>query len=383
MDLSSLIEKSAVRSSFELSRAFSESMRPSPFLEIGRSIAEFAERQRTISSKLTGIATEHARHLAHVPGDWLRNCDSVNPLGELQKRMTNGVSDLIRKLEPPHLPLEPFRYAATQSALEWQATFALHASKFNETIASATSPFVKLAASRPPQFNGVTFSADFFSGIERWHRAFAGIAETLGNFPTDEEFVPLHDFLLTRSWYLSLDIPPSLALELLGLLNAGDTAGIEAVLAENARQSLDDIELALIAQYPHRQQIFEDAFEAHREGRYTLSIPALLCQVDGISHELWEAPFFCASKSTPRIQERLGKRDHGNALDTWLRPLVARGNVRENTKRLPAQDATFNRHVVIHGLKCDYATEVNSLKCVALLEFIRSISFVFESYDAE
>ena len=54
------------------------------------------------------------------------------------------------------------------------------------------------------------------------------------------------------------------------------------VFRQPLKTRLDIIEEALIDSYPHRGHLFQQAFEAHREGKYGLSIPVFLTQADGI-----------------------------------------------------------------------------------------------------
>ena len=54
------------------------------------------------------------------------------------------------------------------------------------------------------------------------------------------------------------------------------------LLHGHVRQNLDDTEAALIGFYSSRTYLFQEAFWAHREGRYSLSIQAFLTQADGI-----------------------------------------------------------------------------------------------------
>ena len=51
------------------------------------------------------------------------------------------------------------------------------------------------------------------------------------------------------------------------------------------RRHLDNIEAALIESYPHRSNLLWEAFGAHRECKYSLSIQAFLTQSDGIFYE--------------------------------------------------------------------------------------------------
>ncbi len=352
-----------------------ESRRSAKLVEIGSSVASILEKAKAFTRGFESVAFPHASDLAAARANWFPNIERfVNPLGQLQMQL-GGVSEIARKMQPLHHQLGLQNELLGRLARE---SIAGVVSRLDFVIGSGVAPWAKIGAAISPQTHLFDLGSALARRCSEWHHLTEGFASFSRLFPTDEEFAPLHDFLLSRSWYLSLDISISLAVELVGLLKAGNTAAIETLLAAEARANLDDIELALIAQYPPRRKVIEDAFIAHRQGLFTLSIPALLLLVDGIAHELRQAPFFCARKSNRRVRERLAELGDCAALRSWLRPLIELGSVREDTTRLPDQGAALNRHMVIHGLKADYANETDSLKFIALLEFIRSVSFVFE-----
>ena len=129
--------------------------------------------------------------------------------------------------------------------------------------------------------------------------------------------------------------------------------------------------------YPRRSQILHDAFEAHRTGKYTLSIPVFLSQADGIWYDQFSKDFFRSGerentvqncKNDPQLQyivtilTLLEPKKQGNNNPLWA----------NETERGSSFDA-LNRHQVLHGESVDYATEPNSLKAISLLDCFRGI----------
>ena len=379
MDVATISKSAAVASSVMPSRAFIESMRPTGLVEMGSAIATMMERTKAITRSFDTVALAETSRLAATRANWFSDIERiVNPLGQVQKQL-GGISDLMRMIQPLHERLAIPGDVVNRVARQTRELMAGVVSKLDCVVGSGVAPWAKIGVSMMPPTGLFGLHSTLMRGFGDVQRGLWEVVAPLGDIlSTNENFAPLHEFLLDRSWYLSLDIPLALALELLGLVEAGEVERVEELLAEWARENLADIELSLIAQYPNRRRIFEDAFNAHREGRFTLSIPTLLAQVDGLSHELWQAPFFCARESTPLVEKRLEQFDERSALRDWLRPLTQKGSLRENTRHLPKDRVTFNRHLVMHGLRPDYASEIDSLKCIALLEFVRSVSFVFE-----
>ena len=137
---------------------------------------------------------------------------------------------------------------------------------------------------------------------------------------------------------------------------------------ERFRDRLDDIEAKLVSEFPSRSAILRDAFDAHRQGKYTLSVPAFLTQVDGFFYDRCDANLFygesreALQKRVEAMPSELSRMYLGALLNTRL-PLLL------SEKHRPDDFSGLNRHQVLHGLVTDYGTQENSLKAVALLYY--------------
>ena len=147
-------------------------------------------------------------------------------------------------------------------------------------------------------------------------------------------------------------------------------AASEWCMAEYTYQ-LDTIEDMLITSYPSRKAILADAFEAHRNGKYTLSVPVFLAQADGIFAE--------ESRGGPSVfmerERKTAAADHSDRAPVTVvkRWLAVFGNVlplwMSRKDRSSASFEGLNRHLVLHGESVDYHTEENSLKAISLLRY--------------
>lgn len=135
-----------------------------------------------------------------------------------------------------------------------------------------------------------------------------------------------------------------------------------------------------------RANIIKDAFFAHENGMYNLSIPILLAQCEGIASKITginarkghiailkiikEPTFFIRNASRTAlisfIEEFLYK---GINFDDYHNQLAIR-NIDPND--------FLNRHSIIHGVNIDFASEVNSLRMFMLLDSISNIRYVEE-----
>ena len=153
----------------------------------------------------------------------------------------------------------------------------------------------------------------------------------------------------------------------------GNPDAIDKVFMQVFRENLCVIEKGLVGLYPKREHFLRDAFEAHRRGKYSLSIPTFFSQADGVWNDRH-------SKSVFREQQReitsikLTPQESNSIYSSFL-PLFFAKNlplwVTENERSDSFQG--LNRHLVLHGISVDYDTEKNSLKSVSFLSWLSVI----------
>ncbi len=140
-------------------------------------------------------------------------------------------------------------------------------------------------------------------------------------------------------------------------------------IAEYYRQRLNAIENKLIERYPHRKDILVDAFDAHKEGKYNLSIPVLLSQADGIWCDRFSTNFFIErlrhKASTEYIVQLEGTFSEAifslfnEAIPLW-----------QNERERGSSFNGVNRHLILHGIDVQYGNERNSLMCISFVAFL-------------
>jgi hypothetical protein len=113
------------------------------------------------------------------------------------------------------------------------------------------------------------------------------------------------------------------------------------------------------------------AFEAHKKGLYTLSIPAFLAQTDGMAFEILQAFIFTnhAGNTSANAKSLIDAEEHDHELMCSFVgiPLEEHG-IRVSTRRRDQRKLSgdtvspLNRHGVVRGIDLDYLTEANSLR---------------------
>jgi hypothetical protein len=132
--------------------------------------------------------------------------------------------------------------------------------------------------------------------------------------------------------------------------------------------------------WPQRKTLLGDAFEAHKNGLYTLSIPVFLSQADGMAFNILQAFVFTdhnGAKISDKAKELIdAETENHELMCSFVGILLEEHTIRTSTKnrderRLSgAPISPLNRHGVLHGIDLDYATEANSLRAISLLSLL-------------
>ena len=179
--------------------------------------------------------------------------------------------------------------------------------------------------------------------------------------------------LAEEGWFFNPEIPVSILHE------------IEPRIKENPekvwdwfddffRNHLDSIERRLVMSYPKRARFFRDAFCAHRQGRYGLSIPVFFSQADGMFSEIFpEKHLFMSRKRESAISTHASQAGE-EWTEVFLYPLSIMVPLWMPESLRGKSFSSLNRHQVLHGESVDYDTERNSLKSISLLGYLHWIS---------
>ncbi len=137
--------------------------------------------------------------------------------------------------------------------------------------------------------------------------------------------------------------------------------------------------------FADRMPIIFDALEAHRHGKYTLSIPALLPLVEGILIELvgprdkgygvwvedaiadWYSSAMHEAYKDATIEYVTGIKVYGRVDPAYFTP--QRYPEWLNLQGLEGNQV-LQRHAILHGVQTDYASEENSLRAFFLLDVV-------------
>lgn len=200
--------------------------------------------------------------------------------------------------------------------------------------------------------------------LRQWATMFDDFAEQLRGLP-DEVRAQL-SVLMDQGWCLDPEMPHTWGQELATAFQEGEHEEAQQWLMDYFKDRLDEIEQTLVKRHPERSAIIADAFQAHREGRYRLSIPVLLAQADGVIHDRHQRQLF-SKKASANLTQVLAELPEDDMRAIFIAAFFVDIPLTRRTHLLPEGFNGLNRHAVLHGTDPSYGTEINSLRAVSIL----------------
>lgn len=223
--------------------------------------------------------------------------------------------------------------------------------------------------------------------INNWHRAFLVAikpqCDELAKFP--DNMRQLLPYLLERGWYLSYELPIFMVNKCYDLMSKNKHDEIEDIMCKFSRSRIDNVKKELISFWPHRYGVLNDAFEAHSNGKYTLSIPVMIVQAEGIACEIFSIEQFFSQKAGDNIKKNemyklISVDGQLNIINFSIEASVSNKSIiatkveRDKLRQNSTMLNIYNRHEILHGEAVAYATEGNALRSVMLLDFLISLN---------
>lgn len=274
----------------------------------------------------------------------------VSPARELQK-MAAALSDspLARMTAQAQLALDALQQNMGQQIRASQQLVAFQESqrRFAEQLLRIQVPRIEI-----PRFEVPT-----------------GVLEALRQLPARTRRAVLT--LARHGWYIDPEMPLPFIWDVVAMLADGDEDA-ERALAAYYERRLDEIARHLVTRFPARARILNEAFEAHRDERYSLSVLAFLVQADGVCRELTGIQLYRRRQRRPQIAVYVEQTRADGFRRAMLHALEEPIPIMAYADEMDEEDG-LNRHEVLHGVSVDYDTRGNSLKALSLLWYVASV----------
>lgn len=141
-----------------------------------------------------------------------------------------------------------------------------------------------------------------------------------------------------------------------------------------SREYLDQVieEMNEADVFKRRVSAIKDALDAHCNGKYTLSIPTLLPQIEGI---LWDIAEEKGIAKGTEIVTKTGKREVAKSAKPLVKKTDIRDLISENVADYFLEKIYTKgfRHGILHGRKINYGNEEDSVKLVLFLRTLLEV----------
>ena len=200
----------------------------------------------------------------------------------------------------------------------------------------------------------------------------------------------IRGYLAQRGWFVAGSLYRSQYQALKKAIEQGKEAEIEDFMMQHVRSITNHTAFDADAKWPHRRGILADAFDAHSKKLYTLSVPVMLAQADGMALDIFGAFLFTdgkgkiAKKAKAIIEGQIAQRPLAKSFLGLLLDgsgLRVSTEKRDNLKAVGLSWSPLNRHGVLHGIDCDYPKECNSLRAIALIDFLNWVHGITPKQD--
>jgi hypothetical protein len=244
------------------------------------------------------------------------------------------------------------------------------------------APFPRSSEFSRAVFSKVSVRLPFYFDslpLEEKHRIKAGLITLLSQGGSRDSWKHLVEddqrlkgILVDRGWrVLQKDITGTVKREILRLGRDPEPGAVDAYLcalfrADDLSRLRAKVNTWFDVQYlAARRQILLDGLEAHKSGQYTLTIPALLPLLDGMTRAFRQAHLRPARTKNPnrviqvhKFAEYYRRKEPalwGTPFETIVKTVVYSHFDFGTTTR----PSSLNRHGILHGEIPDYATEAN------------------------
>ena len=187
---------------------------------------------------------------------------------------------------------------------------------------------------------------------------------------------PGHFLLIAQhGWFIDLESELDFPSEVANYIQKNETDAAKELLVNYYKTNFDRIFKKLIKRHYNRKEILEEIKSSFLIGNYSVLIPTVLTQVDGICFDFTKRKFFLKDKNNNYLPQVTGEleKSSGTFLELCLTPLQNQTPIMAREKDMSNFPCNLNRHEILHGINFDYGTEINSLKVISLLKYISDL----------
>jgi len=209
-----------------------------------------------------------------------------------------------------------------------------------------------------------------------------GLKEHIHRFKQIRESIDLFNKKLPKylvdiasyGWYLDFQTDMDLSVKLANYIEDKEIEKVDAYLIDYYSNDFEKIINKLSTNHPNRKKLFDELKIAFDNEYFSLGIPLVLSQIDGICHDYTNKLFFIKNNKKeknpylPKVSNELIVINN-EFFKAFLAPFFSDAPIFAHEDKLELFPTAFNRHRVLHGLDVDFGTKINFLKAVSLLSY--------------
>lgn len=181
--------------------------------------------------------------------------------------------------------------------------------------------------------------------------------------------------MMEIDWPPVLDIPSAAIYEIINLYDSMPIEEFRREIDSSLIEFYDQDELSQILEewktikiLERRIGILEDIIIGHNLGKFNLTIPTALSQIEGILGDIYNHLGKMKGLHRDNYLTELFNHYIFNLPELSAVPLIWK--VYEGFEWGKPVPSHINRHAILHGFNTDYGYRINSLKCILLLDYI-------------
>jgi len=181
--------------------------------------------------------------------------------------------------------------------------------------------------------------------------------------------------LIPYGWTFSPSFPTSSIREIYKQVKNKDAEEVIEIITKYFSNRVCEEIINSICSRPEfstRSHLIKDAFQAHCEGKYTLSIPVFLAQAEGAFIDHFENKLYTTKKKRYLSKNNPFFKSINimvESFDEFIRKVLAQSY--DIKRKIP--EGIFARHPILHGRSTDYGTKENSIRAILLLDYVKFI----------
>lgn len=182
--------------------------------------------------------------------------------------------------------------------------------------------------------------------------------------------------MIEIDWPPVLDIPNAATHQIIDLYDSMPIDEFRQKIESSLSKFYDEEELSrkleewkTVQILERRLGILEDIIVTHTLGKFHLTVPVTLSQIEGVLGDVYGHRGWMSGKSLEKYLADLFNHCIFNSPELSIESLI-RDKVYGDFRWGDPVHSDINRNAILHGAKTDYGNKVNSLKCILLLDYI-------------